>query len=139
MGFGLAQAVGWLRVRIRWAEWLALLLPVLQIAVFWGQMDVSEERTAMQWATQVLEAAPPRALVLSSQDAQTFTLWYARDALASRPDVVVVDQDLWAQAHYRHTLTEALGISNTDVGLSVEEVAALTERPVVAVAPLQPP
>jgi hypothetical protein len=139
MGSGLAQAAGWLRERMRWGDWLILLLPALQLVLFWGQMDVSEDRMAMEWASRVLEEAPGRAVLLSSQDAQTFTLWYAHDALGSRPDVVVVDRDLWGQAHYRQTLAGALGIARTDGGLTPEEAAGRMERPVVVVAPVELP
>jgi len=95
LGMGLAQAANWLEKRLRHGAWLLLLLPLLQALLFWGQMDLSGDRAAVEWAEQVLEEAPPQAMLLTAQDAHTFTLWYVHDVLDERPDVVVVDQDLW--------------------------------------------
>ena len=77
---------------------LLLLLPVLQAVMFWGAMDVSDDYTALDWATRVLESAPARAVLLTAQDRDTFALWYVHDALGVRPDVAVVDVDLQGTA-----------------------------------------
>lgn len=77
---------------------LLLLLPVLQAVMFWGTMDVSDDYAALNWATQVLESAPARAVLLTAQDRDTFALWYVHDALGVRPDVAVVDVDLQGTA-----------------------------------------
>ena len=57
-------------------------------------------------------------------------LWYARDVLGMRPDVAVVDVDLWAHLPYRRQMAVVLGLSNVPVGLPAEEVARLAGRPV---------
>ena len=133
LGVGLAQASDWLEKRLRHGAWLLLLLPLLQALLFWGQMDLSRDRMAMDWAEQVLGEAPPQAMLLTAQDAHTFTLWYAHDVLDERPDAVVVDQDLWGQESYRRMMTETLGLANADADLSPEEAARRAGRPVVKV------
>ena len=133
LGVGLAQAADWLEKRLRHGTWLLLLLPLLQALLFWGQMDLSGNRAAMEWAGQVLEEAPPQAMLLTAQDAHTFTLWYVHDVLDERPDAVVVDQDLWEQESYRRMMTETLGLANADADLSPEEAAQRAGRPVVKV------
>jgi hypothetical protein len=133
LGVGLAQAADWLEKRLRHGAWLLLLLPLLQALLFWGQMDLSGNRAAMEWAGQVLEEAPPQAMLLTAQDAHTFTLWYVHDVLDERPDAVVVDQDLWEQESYRRMMTETLGLANADADLSPEEAAQRAGRPVVKV------
>jgi hypothetical protein len=134
MGAGLVRATVWLSARLRWGAWMVLLLPLLQALLFWGQMDVSGQRTAVEWAERVLEQAPAQAVLLTAQDAHTFTLWYVHDALGKRPDVVVVDQDLWAQSAYRKIVAEALGSAAVESSHSPEEAARWARRPIVHVA-----
>jgi len=133
LGVGLAQAAGWLEKRLRHGAWLLLLLPLLQALLFWGQMDLSGDRAAMDWAERVLEEAPPQAVLLTAQDAHTFTLWYVHGVLNERPDVVVVDRDLWGQESYRRMMAGALGLADATAGLSPEEAARQVGRPVVKV------
>ena len=133
LGTGLAQAADWLGHRWRRGAWVVMLLPLLQALLFWGQVDLSRERAAMEWAERVLVEAPPQAVLLTAQDAHTFTLWYVHDVLGERPDVVVVDQDLWAQESYRRMMAGALGPGLVESSLSPEEAARRVGRPVVKV------
>ncbi len=80
---------------------LWLLLPALLLALNWRTVDLSPEHTPRPWAEAILTEAPPDAVLVTSKDAHTFTLWYAQEGLRVRPDVVIVDRDLWAQASYR--------------------------------------
>lgn len=127
---GLAQAARWLNRRLRRGVWLLLLLPLLQGTLFWGQMDLSDDREATVWAKQTLQGAPPQAVIVTAQDAYTFALWYAHEALGERPDVTVLDRDLWGWEAYRVRMAEALGL-DAAVGLSPEEAARQAGRPVV--------
>jgi len=131
LGVGLAQVAGWLEGRLRHGAWLLLLLPLLQALLFWGQMDLSGDRAAMDWAERVLEEAPPQAVLLTAQDAHTFTLWYVHNVLNERPDVAVVDRDLWGQEPYRRMMAGALGLADATADLSPEEAARQAGRPVV--------
>lgn len=123
LGTGLSQAVEWLEQRRQGVAWGLLLLPLLQALLFWGQMDVSQDRTAPDWAEQVLSEAPAQAVLLTGQDAHTFTLWYAQEVLEQRSDIIVLDVDLWSYEPYREMMTKTLGLADGSKNLSAEEAA----------------
>jgi hypothetical protein len=133
LGEGLSQAANWLNRRVRRGAWAILLLPLLQALLFWGQVDLSADRTAMEWAERTLREAPPQAVILTDQDSHTFTLWYVQDVLGKRPDVAVIDVDLWAQEPYRRMIEEELGTEAIEGNLSPEDAARWTERPIVRI------
>lgn len=119
---------------LRPASW-ALLLPALQALLFWGQMDLRHDRSAVAWAAQTLRAAPANALLLTAQDGATFALWYVRDVLRERPDVRIVDRDLLSQAPYRRFLSLEWGV---DPLLGLEAALNDPARPTLPVrAPLE--
>ncbi|MBN1179673.1 MAG: DUF2723 domain-containing protein [Anaerolineae bacterium] len=128
LGVGVARAAERVGRPLRWAF---VLLPVLQAALFWGQVDLSRDHAARDWADALLDGAPPQAVLLTAQDAHTFALWYAQEALAMRPDVVVLDADLWAHPPYRRLVGAALGLDAGD--LSPAEAARRAARPLVDV------
>jgi hypothetical protein len=131
LGVGLARAAAWMENRLRHGAWAILLLPLLQVLLFWGHVDLSGNRVAMEWAERVLGEAPPQAALLTAQDAHTFTLWYVHDVLGKRPDIVVVDQDLWAHGPYRNMVAGVLGLELAELELSPEEAARAVGRPIV--------
>jgi hypothetical protein len=94
---------------------------------------VSDDWEAIEWAERVLRLAPARAALLTDQDAHTFTLWYVHDVLGERPDVAIVDQDLWAHRPYRHLVSAALGLEIPESDLSPEGAAHRAGHPVVRV------
>jgi hypothetical protein len=130
LGAGLAQAAGWLSRRLRWGAGIILALPLLQASLFWGQMNLSGDVSAVGWAEQVLQQAPPQAILLTEQDRHTFTLWYAQDVLGERPDVTVIDIDLWGQKTYRQQMVKVLKSAADENDLSLEETMQRTDRPV---------
>jgi len=131
LGAALARVAAWMRGRLRHSAWLLLFLPLLQALFFWGQMDLGGNHAAMEWAEHVLEEAPPQAILLTAQDRHTFTLWYVHGVLGKRPDVVVVDRDLWAQSPYRRMVAGVLGLEAVESDLSLEEAVCRVGRPVV--------
>ncbi len=117
------------------------LLPALQAVLFWGQMDLHRDRSAVIWATQTLRAAPPNAVLLTAQDGATFALWYARDVLGIRPDVRVVDRDLLGHAPYRRFLNIEWGV-NRGAGCqpaSTGSLEAALNDPTCPIIPVQAP
>jgi hypothetical protein len=137
LGAGVGQAADWLRGRWRPGAWVILVLPLFQALLLWGQMDVSDNREAIAWAERVLGRAPARAALLTDRDAHTFTLWYVHDVLGERPDVVIVDQDLWAHPPYSHVAGSALGLETFEGNLSPEEAARRAGRPILRVTDVQ--
>ncbi|MBI5652670.1 MAG: DUF2723 domain-containing protein [Chloroflexi bacterium] len=109
---------------------LYVLLPLFQLALFWNAINLRDDDAAMQWARQTLRDAPPRAILLTNDDAQTFALWYARDALGERADVIVLDRDLWLVASYRKMLTDQFALADD---LDAATVAQKSKRPVIVV------
>jgi hypothetical protein len=131
LGTGFFQVSKWLGRRLRPGAWAILLLPLVQALLFWAQIDLSDDRTAIEWARQALERAPSQAILLTEQDRHTFTLWYAQDVLGDRLDVTVVDVDLWGQEPYRQQMADILEIGTGESTLSLEEVMQQTGRPVI--------
>ena len=131
LGVGAVQAVGWLDQRLRVGTKVMLLLPILQALLFWGQMDLSDDRTAIAWADKAFQEAPLQAVILTDQDSATFSLWYVRDVLGQRMDIVVIDVDLWAQEPYRQIIASELGFRTIESDLLPEEAADMAGRPVV--------
>ncbi len=139
---GLSDLVGRLAPRrlrgdaIRWLFPALCALPVIQAACGWQAMDVSGDTTAVLWARETLRGAPSNAVLLTDQDAATFTLWYVRDVLGERPDVGIVDQDLWGHEPYRRFLVDDL--KTAGLPGSLEEALDALGRPIVEVrAPLE--
>ena len=108
-----------------------MLLPLAQLVFFYGEMNLRADRAAMQWAERVLRAAPAQAIVLTERDAYTFTLWYARAAMQVRPDVIVLDCDLWAHAPYRQMMAREFGWADD---LTLDQIAQRMDRPVIRVS-----
>jgi hypothetical protein len=142
LGRGVGRTAGWLRGRLAPDRWrgvgrfsppFLLLIPLLQGLFFWGGMDLSGDWTAMAWAERTLEEAPPNAVLLTGSDAHTFTLWYAHGVLGRRPDVVVIDGDLWVHRAYREQIAAELELADVGAAVSVEEAARRAGRPVAAV------
>ena len=131
LGVGLAEAAKYLARYRRHAPWALLFLPLAQVLLFWGQIDLHGDRTAMEWAHRILQQAPPGAVLVTAQDAHTFTLWYAHDGLGQRPDLLVVDRDLWYHLPYRRMVLQELGLESSPTRL--DEALARTGRPVVEV------
>lgn len=129
LGGGSAWAVA--QLGPGWSRLAVLLLPLAQLVLFWGAMDVSDDAAATAWAGTVLEEAPREAILVSETDTHTFTLWYATQVLDVRPDVTVVDQDLWWHPSYRRMVTDSLGLSDLSEDTPVVEAVRRLERPVV--------
>ena len=91
----LAQT-SWRRFR-----WLALLLPLAVMIWQWGALDLRRDTAVSTWLDTTLDQAPPDVVLVTTSDGQTFALWYAQEVLGLRPDITVVDRDLWARPDYR--------------------------------------
>jgi hypothetical protein len=67
-------------------------------------MDVHQDTSARMFGEGVLAAAPEHAVLLTAQDAHTFTLWYFQRVEGRRPDVAVVDVGLLGYDWYHADL-----------------------------------
>jgi hypothetical protein len=85
------------------ATGLAALLVWRALSIL-PQVDASQDRRAIDYATSVLASAPHNAIVVSDSDLDTFPLWYYHYALHARPDIAVIVDPLLEFDWYRHNL-----------------------------------
>lgn len=124
LGLGLVESLRWLRGRLgagglRVGVCLACAGPLIALALHFHTMDVHWDTEAYHFGEAVLAAAPQRAVLLTTQDAHTFTLWYFQHVIEQRPDVVVVDRGLLMYDWYRIGLARAsldLAVLGDDAG-----------------------
>jgi hypothetical protein len=147
MAFWLGQGVDWIvaALRTRWPRWLSvayvllLALPLAGVIARFPAMDLSDDHEAREWVDAALAQAPPRAVLLTEQDAHTFSLWYLQYALGQRPDVVVVDPGLLRHEWYAAQLSRRLAPGVIELLRACAEqgddlVAGTTGRPICRVA-----
>lgn len=97
---------------LRALRWAALLLPISVIVINYQGMDLSGDTTVREAAQLMLPAAPADAILLTPGDRTIFALWYYHHVEGQRPDVVLVDSNLFAFDWYR----QRLGRLNPDLG-----------------------
>lgn len=91
----------------RWLERLgtaALLLPALLVIAVYPAMDLSDEQGPRDLTEELLNAAPENALLLATGDRTIFTLWYFHHVEGLRPDLTLIDANLFAFDWYRERL-----------------------------------
>jgi hypothetical protein len=88
---------------LRPLRWWGLLLPLGLLLINFHGQDLRQGVMVRPSAEALLAAAPPEALLVSSDSGTTFSLWYFHHVEGQRPDVVVVDSNLFAfDWHRRH-------------------------------------
>jgi hypothetical protein len=97
---------------------VAWLLPLALLVLNWGHINVRNQGEAVAWLDMAVDRLPAHAIVLTSADHHTFALWYATEARGQRPDLLVIDQRLWATEPYRRYLSgdEAQILDPADLG-----------------------
>jgi hypothetical protein len=83
---------------------LALGLPLLLLLLNFQAQNLRQERVVRPFTQQLLQQTPANALLLSSDEATTFTLWYFHHVEEQRPDIIVADTNLFAFDWYRSQL-----------------------------------
>ncbi|HQE92800.1 MAG TPA: DUF2723 domain-containing protein [Anaerolineae bacterium] len=90
--------------------WATLALPLVLLVWNWQTVDLHRDDEAVLWYNRVLAATPAEAvLITTAGDPYTFALWYAQEALGLRPDVLVIDGNLWWQESYQQYLFAQTG------------------------------
>lgn len=113
---------------------LFALIPVSQAWIHWAEMDLSEDREAEAFAREALAEVEPDAIVVAATDNPTFSLWYHRYGLRMRPDVAIVNINLFGFDWYRRTLraTHPDIMPSDDLDFPAFLRANLPQRPVYA-------
>jgi hypothetical protein len=83
----------------------ALLLPAFLALALWPTQDLSQDRQPRATAEALLQAAPAGAILLTPGDRTIFTLWYFHHVEGQRPDLRLVDANLFAFDWYRERLS----------------------------------
>ena len=98
-----------------------IFLPAIVMLVFLGilfvrlpgvmlKIDSRSETNAKVSAENCLQSVPERAILITSEDSDTFPIWYYHFGLGDRPDIRVVVESLlqfsWYQDSIKHTYTD---------------------------------
>ena len=94
--------------RLGLAVSLLFLFYLLGLAAFhWREVDASQDMRAEAFGREILESVPANAIVFAKGDEAVFSLWYFHFTLKTRPDLIVVAEDLlhfdWYQESLRAT------------------------------------
>lgn len=114
--------------------WAALLLPVTLLLIGYPARDLSDQPGPRAAAESLLRAAPANALLLTPGDRTIFTLWYFQHVEGARPDLRLVDANLFAFDWYRARLRERYPDILVPAGddLTTLQDANIATRPVCA-------
>jgi len=103
--WGRGVAAPWLTKGVLLASAVGvLLLPLEPLERNFTACDLSGDREAAHFLASVNAAAMPGALIITSGDRSTFALWYGTYAVGERPDLAIVNANLWSFDWYRRTL-----------------------------------
>jgi hypothetical protein len=82
-----------------------LLLPMFLIHSNYPVLDLSEDRTAYNYADQVFADTPSEALIIADTDAHIFSLWHFRYVVDPESKAMVLAKDLIPYQWYRENLS----------------------------------
>ncbi|MCA9990560.1 MAG: DUF2723 domain-containing protein [Anaerolineales bacterium] len=82
----------------------ALLLPIALLMLNFDGQNLSRDQIVRPLAGSVLRAAPANAILMAPGDQTIFTLWYFQHVEGQRPDLILVDSNLFAFDWYRQRL-----------------------------------
>lgn len=99
LAVAIGAAMQWIRERASGragpaAAAVLVLLPSACLLTHWERNDRSRNFIVADYAANLLETADPGAVVLTTGDAVSGSLWYLRFALGRRPDIVHVEANL---------------------------------------------
>ena len=86
--------------------WIVLLLPLLLLLLNFNTQRLNDGHSVRPLAEAVLQVMPPDAILLTPGDPTIFTLWYFQHVEGRRPDLVLVDTNLFAFTWYRQRLQD---------------------------------
>lgn len=138
MGAGALAGAAWLHAHQ--PRTLPIAAVVLAGIIGWQTVqtyptaDASRDTRAVDFATTVLQQAPPASIVLPQRDRDTFSLWYYHFAEQQRQDVRVVVEPLLAFAWYRRNLAAVY----PDLRLPAEDGSAWSRATLRAANPTRP-
>ena len=143
LGLGLARLPDLLRcpqflcpLRIGLAVLVGLHL-AWNVAHAWPQVDASRDNRAVDFANMILTEVPPGSLIFTTEDRDTFALWYYHYVLGQRPDVAILPTGLleydWQRENLRLAYPQLVIPEQTESNFRQAIITANPDRPVCAV------
>lgn len=109
---------------------LALLLPLVSLLLNFEGQNLQKEQIIRPLATQHLQAAPPNAILLLSGEGSLFTLWYFQQVEGQRPDLILLDKNLFAFDWRRQQLRDLYPDVAWPEEYDLDALARQTKRPI---------
>jgi len=116
-----------------------LAVPVLMASQEWNDHDRSRKTLARDLAKDYLESCPPNTILISSEDNDTYPLWYAQEVEGIRPDVRIVITTLLSSDWYINQLRYKINQgAPADLIFSPEQIAGSRREIVICTNKLPP-
>ncbi len=115
----------------------ALLLPLALLLLNFTRQNLREEQTIRPSAIQQLQTAPEEAILLMSGEGMLFTLWYFQHVEALRPDLILVDENLFGFDWRRQQLQNRYPDVTWPLGYDIEALIHQAKRPICHLNQLQ--
>lgn len=80
------------------------VLPFALVLLNFSPINRVEVHNVRPFAEHILHSSPPNAVLITSGDPEIFALWYFHFVEGQRPDVILVDDQLFAFDWYRERL-----------------------------------
>jgi len=109
---------------------LLLLMPVVLLVSQWRLLSLNHDYTAEVWLIDTFHQTPANSVLLTDQDAYTFTLWYGQKVKKMRQDILVIDQRLWDFPPYKQYILAEIArdeLSLSDLG-EIRIICAVDDR-----------
>jgi Protein O-mannosyl-transferase TMEM260-like len=97
----------------------AILLPFASILLNFNLINDAGVQQIRPFAEQILSSSPTNGILITSGDPDIFALWYFHEAEGQRPDLIVVDDQLFAFDWYRARLQK---LHPTLIGLAADDL-----------------
>ena len=115
----------------------ALILPLALLLINFNEQNLREEQTIRPSAIQQLQTAPANAILLMSGEGTLFTLWYFQHVEGLRPDLILVDENLFAFDWRRQQLQNRYPNVAWPNGYDLETLILEANRPICYLNQLQ--
>jgi hypothetical protein len=108
----------------------ALLLPLISLLLNFEGQNMRKAQTIRPLASQHLQAAPPDAILFMSGEGSLFALWYFQHVEGQRPDLILLDENLFAFDWRRRQLQNEYPDVAWPETYDLEAVIREAERPI---------
>jgi len=105
--------------------WLSLLVPLALVGLNFERHDLRDENWVRPLVEQQLASLPANAILIASGDESLFSLWYVQHVVGRRPDLIIVEENLfafdWHRAHLRRQYPDLFVPPADDLALFIAE------------------